>query len=566
MAVKELEDEVKNIDGISSMATTITPGKFSIYLELEKRVDKYATADKVKDAVAIAQQNLPNDMDEPVVRVLEMRRVLLNIALLSKGVTHDELIKKSEDLKDKLSSIKNVTEVIIYGNSDIYFDIKINTNKLKALNLDEKLVANSISKLSYIFPIGMIEDSTKGHYYISTFNGKKDALSMENTLLQIGDKKVYLKDIATIKKRYADASTMYSVDTKNAIDVSVKQSEEGNAIEIAKEIDKLVKELNKNEEKISYVIHNDHSTSIKDRLNIIVSNILLGITLIALLVMLLINTRMSFVITLGIPTSFVMGAFYLYISGYSINMISLVGVLIALGIIVDDAIVVSENIQQHLEEGKSPRDAAMQGASEMFKPVTIASITTLFAFIPSLMMSGTMGEVIKLIPIAVSVLVLASLVESFIFLPIHAAHLLKKDSPVQSWERVNRIYSKIIHLFIKFRKTSLLLFIVLIPLLIVLGIKASKFQMFPTFDASSVNISLKADVNTKVEDTDKILKLIEQDIYENKDRFYIDHVGAVAGWRIDGAMKSENYPYVGMLTLELHKLKAQNFVDKFITS
>ncbi|SFZ98463.1 Acriflavin resistance protein [hydrothermal vent metagenome] len=287
--------------------------------------------------------------------------------------------------------------------------------------------------------------------------------------------------------------------------------------------------------------------------------------LISLMVILLINKRMSFIISLGIPTSFVIGASYLYFAGYSINMISLIGVLIALGIIVDDAIVVSENIQQHIEEGMEPKEAAVTGAKEMFKPVTIASLTTLFAFIPALMMSGTMGEVIKLIPIAVSVLVLASLIESFIFLPIHAAHILKSDQKTTSWDGVNSIYSKIIHYFMYYRKTFLLLFIILVPLLMVIGIKMSKFQMFPQFDASTITITMKANVNSKTEDTIKYLKTIEKELYSQKDKFYIEHIGSVAGWRKDSAGNSENYPYVGQINIELKKLKAQNFVDKYIT-
>lgn len=133
-------------------------------------------------------------------------------------------------------------------------------------------------------------------------------------------------------------------------------------------------------------------------------------------------------------------------------MISLVGVLIAIGIVVDDAIVVSENIQQHIEEGYEPKEAAVMGAKEMVKPVTIASITTLFSFLPILMISGTMGEVMRLIPIALSALLVASLIESFIFLPIHAAHTLKSGAKVTSWEKPNKIYSELIHFFMRWKK------------------------------------------------------------------------------------------------------------------
>lgn len=565
MAVKEIETGLKNIDGIDKMTTVISAGKFNIILELEKRVNKYNTADKVKDTITLTKQYLPSDMDEPTVNVLDIKRDLLRIAISSNKATHGELIAAAEKLKDKISILKNISEVEIFGDSDKYYDIQLNTEKVRALGLDESTVITALSGLSYIFPIGSIEDKHKGHYFISTYNGAKDVKAMLQSQIKVLGKVLYLKDIATVSKRYEDATTMFSIDTKDAVDLSVKQSNIGNALELAKSIHALIKTSNLENKDIYFTIHDDKSESIKDRLNIVISNILLGLILISLLVALLINKRMSFIISLGIPTSFVMGASYLYFSGYSINMISLIGVLIALGIIVDDAIVVSENIQQYIEEGLEPKEAAIKGTSEMFAPVTIASMTTLFAFIPALMMSGTMGEVIKLIPIAVAVLVLASLIESFLFLPIHAAHFLKKEQKTTSWKSVNKLYSWIIHFFMHYKKTFLLLFVILVPLFIVMGIKASKFQMFPQFDASTINISLKANVNTKTEDTLKYLKAIEKDLYKNKDKFYISHVSSVAGWRKDTAGNSETYPYVGQITIELQKLKAQNFIDRFIT-
>jgi multidrug efflux pump subunit AcrB len=435
----------------------------------------------------------------------------MRIAISSNEASHADLIEAANRLKDKITVLKNISEVSIFGDSDKYYDIRLHNEKIRALGLDENAVITALSGLSYIFPIGTIEDSKNGHYFISTYNGPKDAQKMLQSQIRVTGKTLFLKDVATVSKRYEDTATMYSIDTKHAVDLSVKQSSQGNALELSKAIIALVDQSNTKSTNITYTIHDDRSEAIKDRLNIVISNILLGLILIGLLVALLINKRMSFIISLGIPTSFVMGASYLYLAGYSINMISLIGVLIALGIIVDDAIVVSENIQQHIEEGLEPKEAAILGAKEMFKPVTIASLTTLFAFIPALMMSGTMGEVIKLIPIAVSVLVFASLIESFLFLPIHAAHVLKKEQKTTSWEGINRFYSWVIHFFMRYKKTFLTLFIILVPLLIVIGIKASKFQMFPQFDATTINITLKANVNTKTEETIQYLKAIEKE-------------------------------------------------------
>ncbi|HFS82508.1 MAG TPA: efflux RND transporter permease subunit, partial [Epsilonproteobacteria bacterium] len=565
MAVKPLEEEIDNIDGVKDMTTVINPGSFTIILELENGIDRYNTADKVKDALAIAKRDLPEDMDEPVVKVLEVKRDLLNIVVASETLSLSQLKEKAQKLKEKLSEIKYIAEVEIYGDSDIFYDIQLDTEKIRALGLDKDHLIAALGRLSYIFPIGKIEDPRHGFFYLSTANGKKSAQAWGDTLIKVDQHYLYLKDISRIAKRYEDSQTLFAMDNKTALNLVVKQDEKGSALELAKQIQGLLKHFEKENPKLTTFIHNDRSEKIKDRLNIVVSNILLGILVISLLVAWLINSRMAFIIALGIPTSFLIGAFYLYLFGYSINMISLVGVLIALGIIVDDAIVVSENIQQYIEKGYAAGEAAILGAKEMAEPVTIASLTTLFAFIPALMISGQMGEVIKLIPIAVSALVIASLIEAFLFLPIHAAHTLSPGQKVRSWEPANRLYSLIIHHIMRHRKSFLLTFVIIVPLLTILSFKVSKFQMFPRFDSSTIHIALKADVNTSVEAMNAILLEMQKTIYAHKKEFYIKHIGSVAGWRRDSASNSETYPYVGDITLELEKLEAQNIVDRFIT-
>jgi len=565
MAVKPLEEEIANIDGIKELTTIINPGRFNMILELEKGIDKYNTADKVKDALAIAKRDLPDDMNDPIVQVLEVKRDLLNIVITSDKLLLSDLKIEAQKLKEQLSSIKYISEVEIYGDSDIFYDIELDTKKIRALGLSRDMVVTALSRLSFIFPLGELEDAKRGFFYLSTSNGKKSANAWQDTRISVDGKSLYLKDIATVSKRYEDATTLYLMDTKTALNIVVKQDEKGNALRLREEIAKMLFKFQEKNQNIDTFIHNDRSEKIKDRLNIVISNILLGLIIISLLVAWLINTRMSFIIALGIPTSFLIGAFSLYLFGYSINMISLIGVLLALGIIVDDAIVVSENIQQYIEKGYEAKEAAILGAKEMAKPVIIASLTTLFAFIPALLISGKMGEVMKLIPIAVSVLVIASLIESFLFLPIHASHTLNAKQKTRSWEGANRFYSLVIHHLMRHKKGFLFTFIIVVPLLTIYSVKQSKFQMFPRFDSKTIHIALKADVNSSVESMNKILEHIQKDLYAQKDTFYLKHVSSVAGYRRDSASNSETYPYVGDITLELNKLKAQNIVDIYIT-
>lgn len=564
MAVTEIEDNIKNIESIDTMSTIISPGRFTIVLELKKGHNKYVEADKIKDAITLIKTNLPSDMNEPSVNTLDRTRALINLSVTSKKHSIDELKPFADELKSKLLSINGINEINIFGDSDKYFEVLLDEKKIDALNLNKSEVFNVISNLSYIFPIGKIEDPKK-HYYISTNNGAKNAQDFGNTLIKISNKTIYVKDIAHIKKKYEDSSTLYSSNGESALSLEIVQSDTADAIKIVENIKKQLPDIKKNVPDINISLTDDNSERIVDRLNVVTSNILFGIILITILVALLINARMSFIIVVGIPTSFVLAAIYMYLSGYTINMISLVGVLIAIGIVVDDAIVVSENIQQHLEEGYSPKEAAIMGAKEMVEPVTIASITTLFSFLPILMLSGTMGEVMKLIPIALSALVVASLIESFIFLPIHAAHTLKSNSKVTSWEKANEIYNKIIHFFMHWRKTFIVIFLILVPFLTYKFISDSKFQMFPKFDATDVKITIKANANTTLEEAFKIVSSIEADLLKRSDELYIRNINSIAGYRKDVGNNTETFPYAMYMTVELQKTKAMNFLDEYIT-
>ena len=564
MVVSEIEDNLKNVDSVDTISTIVSPGRFTIVLELKKGYSKYVEADKIKDIITLVKSNLPSDMDEPSVSTLDKARHLASIVMSSEKLSIDELKPFADDLKSKILTISGISEINIFGDSDKYFEVLLDERKIDALNLNKNDVFNVIGNLSYIFPIGKIEDPKK-HYYISTNNGAKNADDFGNTLIKVSNKSVYIKDIATIAKKYEDSSTLYSFNSKHALSLEVIQSDTADAIKIVNEIKKELPTIIKNNPDIELAITDDNSEKIIERLNVVTSNILLGVILIAILIALLINARMSLIIVLGIPTSFVIAITYMYFSGYSINMISLVGILIAIGIVVDDAIVVSENIQQHIEEGMEPKEAAIMGAKEMVEPVTIASITTLFSFLPILLISGTMGEVMRLIPIALSALIVASLIESFIFLPIHAAHTLKSNSKVASWEKANVVYNKIIQFFMNWRKTFITIFIIIVPLLTFKLLSDSKFQMFPKFDASDVKITLKANANTTLEESFKIVSEIEADLMQKTDEFYIKSISSIAGFRKDVGSNTENFPYAMYMTVELKKLVAMNFLDRYIT-
>jgi multidrug efflux pump subunit AcrB len=562
MVVTPLEDQVQNIVGVEAVLSTVQPGKFSIVLELSKYENKNEIKENVKDAIGMISDDLPSDMNDPLIKSVAHARSLMFVTVLSTTKTHDELIEIAKEVKSKILSIPFVSDITIFGESDEFYEITLDEKKMAAYGLNKNEVLNVIKELSYTFPLGKIEDKNN-RFYLSTQNGKKEVSELENTLLKVNGQYIYFKEFATISKRYEDSSTLASMNAKDAVTLAISQNSNGDAITISKDVRNLLQSLKTDD--LDFDVKRDYSDNVKESLNVVFSNIIFAIILIGILTVFLINIKLALVIVIGIPTSFVMGAIYFYFTGHSINVNSLIGVLLAVGIIVDDAIVVSENIQQYIEKGYPPKKAAFLGTKEMVKPVTIASLTTIFSFIPLLMISGRMGEIIELIPIAFCVLVLASLIESFIFLPLHSAHLLSANTKTLSWEKIKKIYVKTLRFFTSYQKTFLVVFISFVTIATFFSIKHSKFQLFNRYDSGTINISLAANKNNTLEQTSHIIKQIESDFLQEKDNFFIQNVSSTSGHRRTATGETQMYPYVGNLNIELQKLAPTNFFDKYIT-
>ena len=263
----------------------------------------------------------------------------------------------------------------------------MNEQKILAYGLEPSLVVAALKNISSIFPIGTIK--AKGsHLYISTYNGEKTKEAIEDTVIAVGGFRVTIGSIADVSFTLSDESEISHYNGVRNVSINVTKSKTGNAIALVKEIRELLKANTAKYKDLDYNIYTDTSVWIKNRLNIVFSNIMFGLMLVFLAMLIFINKGIAFVVALGIPVSFMIGLISSEIMGNSLNMLSLLGALIALGMLVDEAIVVAENIYRHLEDGMDRREAAIVGASEMFPAVLTATLTTVFAFLPMLLLTG----------------------------------------------------------------------------------------------------------------------------------------------------------------------------------
>jgi multidrug efflux pump subunit AcrB len=566
MAVHTIEDGLKNLSEIDTIESVIKNGSFSIAADIKPGNDPALTLDDAKDIISNIRRDLPGDMDEPVAKIAKRNFPLVLIAVAGE-VEKRRLLEVAEEIKSDLADLKDLSDIVIYGDAEEELEIAIDSEKVRALELDPDLLVRTLSNLASIFPIGAVKQRG-GHFFISTINGEKEKEALENTILKAGGKTVYLKDVASVRFRLSDPEEISHFNGVKNVSISVSKSESGNAIALAKEIRQILEGYKKRYPGLTFEVYTDTSVWIKNRLNTVVSNIIFGLFLVFLSMLLFVNARIALVVAIGIPTSFMIGLVALEILHYSLNMLTLLGALIALGMLVDEAIVVAENIYRYIEEGLPPKEAAIRGAVEMFPAVLTATMTTVFAFLPLLMLTGKLGEFIKVLPVMISVLLLSSLFEAFYFLPLHAKDLLRPTGEAsftrRFWERNYRIYQAVLRPLIRYKYLSLPLMVAAILLgTWTLG-KQMKFQLFPDFDTTQIYVNGEVDINNDLEDNERIVSRLEEALMKGLEREDVASVTAVIGLKVDSNNKGEHADNLFHIFVNLHEPVPKNFFDKYI--
>ncbi len=566
MAVKNIEDELKNINALDKLTTRVKNGSFSILADIKPGSDNVSALNDVKDVVAKVKRDLPADMDEPIARLFEHTIPLCQVSISSQKSTK-ELLVMAEKIKSGISMFKDLNEVTIRGDADDELLVKINLSKIEAYGLKTDDVIRALQSISSIFPIGTIKERGK-HLYISTNNGEKELDRLKNMLLSIGAKKVRLTDVADVDFTISEQSELTHFNGLPTISINITKSKSGSAIVLVKQIRELLKTYEAEYPEFKFSVYSDTSVWIKNRLNTVFSNILFGLFLVFLAMMLTVNRGIAFVVALGIPLSFMIGLIVTEKIGYSLNMLSLLGGLIALGMLVDEAIVVAENIYRHLEMGRSRREAVVEGTVEMFPAVLAATLTTVFAFVPLLMMTGEMGTFIRILPIMISVLLLSSLFEAFYFLPLHAKDFLRvrRDDHVshEVWGKFYSAYERALHFLIKQKKRSLIIMVgSIIGSTVLLG-SMTKFQLFPTFDVTQVFVSGKLEINHDLENSEKVISEIEKVILDYRQEGEMISVTSTVGIRLDAKNQAQTGENLFHIFIDLHERAPTNFFERFI--
>ena len=508
-----LERNLKSVTGIRNLNAVSAEGSSIIYLEVEADADIDEVLEDVKTAVD-STTDLPSEAEVPVITSLNnRRRGIINVAVFGKN--YDDIRFAAKKLRDKLERVKAVSSVSLEGYNPDQINIKVNPSELNSNELTLEEVSNVVRGRNFNLSAGAIE-LPGGDVSVRTVAEFETVEDLQQLPIRSNDsgKAVFLGDIATIEKHPDPKAILLRSQGERSILLNIKMKEQGDIIATVDEIKSKTEKFFSDSrfENLRFNFVDDLSYYVKRRLNILSSNGILGIVLVFGCLLLFLNFSTSVITSLGAPIAFLTAFAVMKYMGVSLNLISMFGLILVLGMLVDDSIIVAEQFYQKIEAGMKPKDAAYEAAIETIKPVTATILTTVIAFGSIFFMGGIMGKFLALVPTIVIICLAASWLECFFILPAHLKDFCSyKPNRVKKafwFDRIKASYSNLISKSLNYPKSVVASFIIIFIASLGLA-KSMKFELFPGDDVRIVFLQIKGPVGSPIRQTDDSLLKLE---------------------------------------------------------
>jgi multidrug efflux pump subunit AcrB len=441
----KIEENLKGVTGIDRVTSTSSENAANILVEIETKANADLVLQDVKNAVDQIS-NFPEGMEQIVVFVQEVVNFTSKLALVG-DVSINTLEETADLVEDELRSLPNISQVSVYGYSEEEVEVAVRENDLRSFGLSFQDIANAIGQQNIEVTGGRIMADTETIIRSDHKKYSADEL-LDLTIKVLPDgRRVELRDVADLREDRAETTNAAFFNGQQAITITVNTLNEENILDAADAVDEYLAEFNKRGGAVELVLIQDGTITLKERIALLQENGILGAVLVFILLALFLRIRLAFWVALGIPISF-LGMFIIAnLVGITINVLSLFGMILVIGILVDDGIVVGENIFQHYERGKSRLRSVIDGTAEVFPSVLSAILTTCVAFAFFLFIDGRLGEFFGDVAIVVIAALGFSLIEVLLFLPAHLAHI--KDLSDEA--HPNKVKEQVEQLLIKFR-------------------------------------------------------------------------------------------------------------------
>ncbi|CDT18863.1 Multidrug efflux transporter VexF [Vibrio coralliirubri] len=422
LLVRPIEQELRSIEGVKEMTATAAEGHASVVLEFNVGVDLTKAMADVRDAVDLAKPKLPEDSDEPAVNevTLASEQPVLSVVLFG-TVPERTIVQIARELGDKLESYRQILEVDIAGDRDDIVEIIVDPLLMESYSLDQADIYNLIALNNRVVAAGFV-DTGYGRFSVkvpSVFNSLKDVLELP--IKVDGKQVVTFGDVATVRRAFRDPESFARLDGKSAVVLDIKKRAGENIIETVELVKAVMAGAQQQAEWPNNLLVKytwDESKDVKIMLNDLQNNILSAIILVVIVIIAILGVRTALLVGISIPGSFLTGLLVLSVFGLTVNIVVLFSLIMAVGMLVDGAIVVTEFADRRMQEGEGRKAAYRDAAKRMAWPITASTATTLAAFAPLLFWPDVTGEFMKFLPLTLIATLTASLIMALLFVPV----------------------------------------------------------------------------------------------------------------------------------------------------
>lgn len=540
---QKIEEAVRSLEGIKKVTSVASEGAGSIVLEL---TTGGRSPDRILDEVRSEIDRIPSfpiEAEEPEIQRVTPRRSAIRVGVIGPDDgTELKLREYAERIRDGLLQLGGITQVDFIGGKDYQIDIEIDEQTLRSHGLSLQQVANIVRRENRELPAGTLRGDAQ-EVLLRGNNRRTDGegISQIPLISQPGGAVLTVDDLGVVRDEFVDTASMARLNGRPALALTVERSSSEDMLAIVDKVKQYVAST-KLPNGYDLVTWSDQTIEVRGRLNLLYENAAIGLVIVFLLLVLFLDFKLAFWVAIGIPFTLFAAASYLYLNDQSLNMISMFAFVMALGIVVDDAIVVGENIYAHRQMGKSLADAAADGAQEVMPSIFTSVSTTVVAFAPLLFVSGVMGKFMAVMPAAVIAMLIASLFESLTILPAHLAHrdsivfkILRTVFYLFLWvipliEKASSYAAKVLDLFVQriyapFLKLALVNRSVALSalvgiLIIAVGfVRAGlvPFVIFPKLDGNTILASISFPNGTPEAVTKKATKELEEAFWKVND-------------------------------------------------
>jgi len=445
LITQKIEKEINAISEVKEITSSSFEGYSLIRVEFESGYDIDQAVQKVRDKVNKAEPDLPPDVDKPNIVEINFSEFPILTINVAGPYSLSKLKDVSEDLKDDIEKIEGILSVKINGGLEREVHVDVDVNKLSHYNVRFDDIITAISDENRTIPGGSI-DVNNSSFMVRVPGEFKEPYTIDDIIVKLKNgAPIYIKDLATVSYGFKDRSTYARLNGENAVSIDVSKRVGENIIQISDKVKKLLEQRRQElPSDLKMYITTDQSKDIKRIVDELENNIFSGLVLVVVILFFFLGIRNAFFVAIAIPLSMLMSFFILQAIDVTLNMVVLFSLILALGMLVDNAIVIIENIYKFLEEGHSLIEAAKLGTAEVGWPVFTSTMTTVAGFFPMLFWPGVVGDFMMYIPLVLITTLLSSLFVALVINPVFASVMMKLEHPDQKPET---FFQKLIHPF-----------------------------------------------------------------------------------------------------------------------